>query len=77
VFAVNTGVGAYNGSNTVDFAIADPRTFVVGAAAFTNLAGGGGSTNFTWGMPFFYGRKIYIGIDQRPAGTYTGPFYAY
>jgi len=77
VFAVNTGVGMNNVSNTVDFAIADPRTFVATAAAFTGLAGGAGSTRFTWGMPFFYGRKIYVGIDQRVAGAYTGPYYAY
>jgi hypothetical protein len=77
VFAVNTGVGVNNASNRVDFAIADPHTFVATAAAFAGLAGGAGSTRFTWGMPFFFGRKIYVGIDQRVAGTYTGPYYAY
>jgi Protein of unknown function (DUF3443) len=76
-FAVNSGVGVNNASNMVDFAIADPNTFVANAAAFIDLAGGGGSTTFTWGMPFFYGRKIFIGIDQRVAATYTGPYYAY
>jgi hypothetical protein len=76
-FAVNTGVGVNNGSNTVNFAIADPHTFVPNASALIDLADGGGSTNFTWGMPFFYGRTIYLGIDQRAAGAYTGPFYAY
>jgi hypothetical protein len=76
-FAINTGVGANPVTDTVDFAIADPNTFVAGAAAFIDLAGGGGSTTFTWGMPFFYGRKIYIGIDQRVADIYTGPYYAY
>jgi hypothetical protein len=78
VYAVNTGVGANNANNRVDFAIADPsNTFVTTASAFIDLAGGPGSTNFTWGMPFFYGRKIYVGIDQRMAGAYTGPYYAY
>jgi Protein of unknown function (DUF3443) len=77
LFAVNIGVGANNATNTVDFAVQDPNTFVVGAAAFAGLAGGGGATNFVWGMPFFYGRKVFIGIDQRMAGSYTGPFYAY
>ncbi len=77
VFAVNTGVGANNATNTVNFAVQDPNTFVAGAAAFAGLAGGGGATNFVWGMPFFYGRKIYIGIDQKVSGAYTGPFYAY
>jgi hypothetical protein len=61
----------------VDFAVADPITFVQTASAFIDLAGGGGSTRFTWGMPFFYGRKVYVGIEQRVAGTYTGPYFAY
>jgi hypothetical protein len=79
VFAVNTGVGAYNATNTVQFAIADPNiSFIPTAAAFINLGGGGqSSTGFTWGMPFFYGRKIYIGIEQKVSGSFTGPFYAY
>ena len=77
LFAVNTGVGTYNATNTVNFALADPNSFVAGAAAFIDLGGGGGSTNFTWGMPFFYGRKVYFGLEQRVSGTYTGPFYAY
>jgi hypothetical protein len=77
VFAVNTGVGANNASGTVNFAIADPNSFVAGAAAFIELAGGRGSSHFTWGMPFFYGRNIYIGFDQRIAAAFTGPFYAY
>jgi hypothetical protein len=77
VFAVNTGVGVNNASSTVNFAISDPNSFQVNAAAFSGLAGGIGSTRFNWGMPFFYNRKIYIGIDQRVAGTYTGPYYAY
>jgi hypothetical protein len=77
VFAVNTGVGANNASNTVQFAIADPNSFVATATAFINLGGGQGSTRFTWGMPFFYGRKVYIGIDQTMSGTLKGPFYAY
>jgi Protein of unknown function (DUF3443) len=77
VHAVNTGVGSNNASSTIDFAIADPNSFVMGAAAFIQLAGGPGSTRFAWGMPFFYGRKVYFGFDQRTAGTFTGPFYAY
>jgi hypothetical protein len=77
VSAVNTGVGANNATNTVQFAVADPNTFVANATAFINLGGGQGSTRFTWGMPFFYGRKIYIGIDQTMSGTLKGPFYAY
>jgi len=75
--AVNTGVGVNNASGAVDFAIEDPTTFVANATAFIDLAGGPGSTNFIWGMPFFYGRLVYVGIEARVAGIYTGPYYAY
>jgi len=61
----------------VDFAIEDPTTFVANATALIDLAGGPGSTNFIWGMPFFYGRQVYVGIEARVAGIYTGPYYAY
>lgn len=77
LFAVNTGAGANAAINTVQFAIADPGAFVAGASAFENLGGGGGSSNFTWGLPFFYGRKVIIGIEQRSGGGFTGPYYAY
>ena len=53
VFAVNSASGANPATDTVDFAIADPDTFMAGASAFIDLAGGGGSTTFTLGMPFF------------------------
>jgi hypothetical protein len=75
--AINTGSGTYTNSNTVNFALADPNTFVAGAAAFTDLGGGAGSTRFIWGLPFFYGRTVYFAIDKMSAGAFTGPFYAY
>ena len=74
---VNTGVGTNNASSTVNIALYDPNSFVAGATALAGLGGGGGSTQFIWGMPFFYGRIVYFGLDQRVAGSYTGPFYAY
>jgi hypothetical protein len=77
LFAVNTGAGANAAVSTVQFAVADPSAFVVGASAFINLGGGGGSMSLTWGLPFFYGRKIFIAIEQRSGGGFTGPYYAY
>jgi hypothetical protein len=77
VFAINTGAGSYTNNSTVNFAIADPNSFVAGAAALGGLAAGPGSSRLIWGLPFFYGRKVYIGIDKRTAGSYLGPFYAY
>ncbi len=37
--AVNTGVGAYNASSTVQFAVANPSSFVAGAAAYSGSRG--------------------------------------
>lgn len=78
VQAVNTGVGTHNATSTVSYAIENPDTkFLPGMAAYGDLAGVGSTTVSIWGMPFFYGRKIYIGIEARVAGPYTGPYYAY
>lgn len=78
VQAVNIGVGTNNASSTVSYAIENPDTkFLPNMAAYGDLAGVGSTTSSTWGMPFFYGRTVYVGIDQHAAGLYTGPFYAY
>ncbi|MDE2304172.1 MAG: DUF3443 family protein [Gammaproteobacteria bacterium] len=75
--ATNTGAGSGGSPDTVNFAIEDPNTFVAGAAALPGLAEGLGATTFTWGLPFFFGRSIYVGIEQHAAGAYNGPFFGY
>ena len=40
------------------------------------------STMFDWGLPFYYGRRVFLGIDNMPATdasnqTITGPYYAF
>jgi hypothetical protein len=58
-------------SNTspTDFAFND----VGGPAIAINNVG----SYFDFGMPFFYGRTVFVGINGKVAGAYTGPFYAY
>lgn len=77
LFAVNTGAGSNSASSTVQFALQDPRSFVVGAKAFVDLGGGGGSTSFVWGMPYFFGRPVYVGLEGRTAAGFTGPYFGY
>jgi len=60
-------------SNTVNFAIADPtlrgrRRRLHRSCRRRRL------NHLHWGMPFFYGRQVYFGIDQRVSGAYTGFF---
>lgn len=77
-YAIVTGVGANGGSATVNFAIANPNaSFTPNAAAYADLAAGIGTTKFILGMPFFYGRKVYVAIEQKTAGAYTGPYFAF
>jgi hypothetical protein len=44
--------------------------------AFDNLAGIS-SSSFGWGLPFFYGRRIYTAIEARLTSAGTGPYYAF
>jgi len=58
----------------VDNADAD---FASNAAALPNLAGpaGAGSMNaFDWGLPFFYGRQVYIAFESNTVAGVGGPW---
>jgi hypothetical protein len=52
-----------------DFAIDD----VAGPAATIKNFG----PYFDWGLPFFYGRSVFIAIEGTTVGSNTGPLYAY
>lgn len=80
----NTGYNGTSGPVTLSVANAD-LLFSANSglnAAFNNLAGdsGTGPSNdyFDFGMPFFYGRTVFIGIEnQTGPGGVVGPYYAY
>ena len=47
-------------------------------AALPTLAGAlGDSTSFDWGLPFFYGRRVFMGFEGQATPLGNGPFYAF
>jgi hypothetical protein len=74
---------ASNTQLTASFSIADATTMfqaLPDAAAYPQLAGPIGSadaTTFDFGLPYFYGRNVFVAIEGASAGGTTGPFFAY
>jgi hypothetical protein len=76
--AVNTELSG-SPSSLVSFQIVDPRPLLnSGNAAISNIGGPAFSTGvFDWGLPFFFGRTVYVGLSGKTSVLGTGPFWAY
>jgi hypothetical protein len=77
-----TNQGSNGASGTVSFSIADAVTLFAnqGDNAFSNL--GGPSSNaapfyFDWGLPFFFGRNVFVAIVGASTPGGAGPYWAY
>jgi hypothetical protein len=71
--------GANGTTGSVSISIANAQTLLSNASnyAFNNLAGQvGGLNGYDLGLPFFYGRYVYYGMDKRASGGAT-PFVAF
>ena len=70
-------VGTDGASNTVSFSIGNSTAlFASSNNAFDNLAGIA-SNSFGWGLPFFFGRRVYTAIASRATSAGPGPYYAF
>ncbi len=64
-------------SVNVAFSIANANAlFSTPNAAFNNLGGTNPGT-FDWGLPFFFGRTVFIGIESQLSPAGVGPYWAY
>ena len=67
----------------VNFQVANAdQLFSTSNVVFSNLIGDGGSGFFDWGLPFFLGRNVFIGLNNSPGATInnvprSGPYWAY
>lgn len=71
-----TNEGTNGSSGSVSFTIGDAGTFSVSNAVLPEL-GAPLAGAFDWGLPFFYGRTIYLGYENLQTPLGTGPFWAY
>ncbi len=65
------------------FSVANLQQLPSANFALDDVAGGLGSNSnltgdyFDFGLPFFYGRTVFVAIEGRSAAGTTGPYYAY
>lgn len=74
--------GARNGTSVgVSFSVANAAVLVQNQPsffAFANLAAPFDAVQgFDWGLPFFYGRRVFTAIEQRGTPAGSGPFIAF
>ena len=68
--------GASGGQAVVPFQVANTQLLVdTRNSAFNNL--GGDFSTFDWGLPFFLGRTVFVGIEGQSSSLGTGPFFAF
>jgi hypothetical protein len=75
--AINTGAPAGSPSNQVSFQIGNLSTLLsTGNNVFSEI-GGSGIGGFDWGLPFFFGRNVFVGFEGKSSSLGSGPYWAY
>jgi hypothetical protein len=73
-----TNQGANGASGTFTFAVGNADTLLTSiTTGVANGLAGPNSGAFDWGLPFFYGRKVYTAIENQNTPGGVGPYWAY
>ena len=75
-----TGPASTPASVTVAFAVDNAATPLSNAAwsVFPSLAGPSGDpSSFDWGLPFFFGRRVFFGFEGQSSTLGSGTYYAF
>jgi Protein of unknown function (DUF3443) len=71
-----TGTGVAVSAN-VAFSIANALPLLISPSVVFNNIGGPNPASFDWGIPFFLGRTVFVGIEGQSSAAGTGPYWAY
>ena len=74
--AINTGAFG-SPSGTVPFQIGNLDSLNSSGNRVFSEVGGSGGGGFDWGLPFFLGRNVFVGIDGKGSSLGSGPYWAY
>jgi hypothetical protein len=64
-------------SANIAFSIANGLSLIDSPNTTFNNLGGPAPFTFDWGLPFFLGRTVFIGIEGQQSAAGTGPYWAY
>ncbi len=74
--ATNQGASG-SPTGAVPFQIGNFDSLISSPNNVFNDIGGEQRGEFDWGLPFFFGRNVYIGLAGKSSGLGNGPFWAY
>ena len=73
--------GAFTVIQAISFDVADADALTANNPTFSALPNVAGTnslpSSFDWGLPFFYGRRVYVAIEGQSTAAGLGPFVAY
>jgi hypothetical protein len=77
--SLSATIEGYTGSPSVSvlFEIGDASTLFSSSNWVFSELGAPASGSFDWGLPFFMGRNVYVGIEGTSSNLGTGPYWAY
>ncbi len=75
--AINRGASVGSSTGSVSFQIGNYVNLLNSSdQAFSNI-GGDEPGDFDWGLPFFFGKDVFLGIEGTASGLGSGPYWAY
>lgn len=73
-----TNTSSQGANSTVNFTVVSAsQLFSNGGNAVFPTLGGPNPATFDWGLPFFFGRNVFVAIEGRQTPLGAGPFWAY